>query len=622
MFETSVVDLDQNPKARSISSVTLDLRILATSDLHMHLCPYDYVADRASCAKGLALTATLIEEARNEAANALLFDNGDFLQGGPMGDVASAARLSPHPAIAAMNVLRYDAANTGNHEYSFGLEYLRHALKDAEFPCLSTNYSLVRGDTWPLSRSVIITKTVQARDGSTHKLNVGVVGILPEQFATGEATNESSEDVMETLRCTIPALRQGGADVIVVLAHCGVESEASGKAAATSGVSIAQLPGVDAIVLGHVHLVFPDNTRRSSADVDHETGLIAGVPAVMPGFHGSHLGVIDLVLQKDRNEWKRIEAKSSVRAVARRGSDGMLHPVVLPAPKIVSTLHCAHETTRAWASEVVGTSAININSYFSMVSDGPLVRLVQVAQRRFIEENADLGHWAHLPLLSAASPFKAGGRGGPENYVDVSKGQICNRHLADIYEHPNTVSALLLSGAEVRKWLELSTSVFGAYQPTANIQNLINPNVPYFNFDTIHGLTYRIDLSVPYGDDGAGRVKQLMWKGQPVHDGQHFVLVTNGFRASERLASMGLSEQRILLSSDIRTRDVVIDYLQDVEFKCKPFAKSWKFVPIPGAAFSFRTSPNALCHMDELQDVHLEPMHIDEEGFLVLRLLL
>ncbi|MCB1399202.1 MAG: metallophosphoesterase, partial [Rhodobacteraceae bacterium] len=104
------------------------VRVMETNDLHMNILPYDYFADRPSDTRGLARTATLIAQARAEVANALLFDAGDFLQGSPMGDYFAHERgAAPHPMIAAMNAVGYDAVTLGNHEFSYGLEPLLRA---------------------------------------------------------------------------------------------------------------------------------------------------------------------------------------------------------------------------------------------------------------------------------------------------------------------------------------------------------------------------------------------------------------------------------------------------------------------------------------------------------------
>ena len=91
----------------------------------------------------MARSITLIKAARAEVPNSLLFDNGDLLQGNQLGDVV--AKIRPlkdgqvHPAYKVMNQLGYDAANLGNHEFNFGLPFLRRAIQGANFRYVNVN---------------------------------------------------------------------------------------------------------------------------------------------------------------------------------------------------------------------------------------------------------------------------------------------------------------------------------------------------------------------------------------------------------------------------------------------------------------------------------------------------
>ena len=126
---------------------TIRLRLLATSDLHVHILPFDYHTGLPADRLGLARTASLIVEARGEVENCLLFDNGDFLQGSPLGDFVAQVRGlqtgDVHPVVAAMNALGYDAGTLGNHEFNYGLDFLTTALAGAAFPIVTANVQRV-----------------------------------------------------------------------------------------------------------------------------------------------------------------------------------------------------------------------------------------------------------------------------------------------------------------------------------------------------------------------------------------------------------------------------------------------------------------------------------------------
>src|SRR5215213_9912323 len=112
------------------------LRVLETTDLHVNVFPYDYYRDAPDDTVGLGRTATLVKAARAEAKNSLLFDNGDLIQGSPLGDYTAYRRGMKkgdvHPMVAAMNTLPYDCGTVGNHEFNYGLDYMMHSLGTAK----------------------------------------------------------------------------------------------------------------------------------------------------------------------------------------------------------------------------------------------------------------------------------------------------------------------------------------------------------------------------------------------------------------------------------------------------------------------------------------------------------
>ena len=118
-----------------------DIVVVSTTDVHGRLRGWDYYADSAESTRGLTRAATIVDSVR--AANperVILLDAGDLLQGNPFTFVA--ARVAPdtiNPVIAAMNVMHYDAAAIGNHEYNYGIPYLERAVAQARFPFLSAN---------------------------------------------------------------------------------------------------------------------------------------------------------------------------------------------------------------------------------------------------------------------------------------------------------------------------------------------------------------------------------------------------------------------------------------------------------------------------------------------------
>src|SRR5262249_43598258 len=209
-----------------------------------------------------------------------------------------------------------------------------------------------------------------------------------------------------------------GADLVVALVHSGLSGAAPRGMDENASAYLADVPGIDAILAGHSHLVFPDPSFASLPGVDVARGTIHGVPTVMAGFWGSHLGVVDLTLRRTADGWRRGDGPSTPRPLRRRGNHQWVTTVDAD-PAIVAAVQAEHTGTLAYVRRPVARSTARIHSYFALVQDDPSVQLVARAQTAYIRRVLQGGPHTGLPVLSAAAPFKAGGRGGPAYYTDV-----------------------------------------------------------------------------------------------------------------------------------------------------------------------------------------------------------
>ncbi len=608
--------------AGSAAAQTLKLRILGTTDLHVHMLAWDYYQDKATDEYGLARTATLIKAARAEARNTLLFDNGDLLQGNPMGDVM--ARVQPlqpgqvHPVHKVMNALGYDAGNIGNHEFNYGLAFLKNALQGAAFPYVSANVVEDSGADKgkPAFRPyVILNRRFTDEAGQSHDMKIGVIGFVPPQIMLWDRLNltgrVAAKDIPATARELVPKMRAEGADMVVVIAHSGFEFGETVFFAENTVARLAEVPGVDAIVFGHSHGEFPGRFFNRHPKVDLERGLINGVPAVMAGFWGSHLGVIDLTLTRSEGRWKSAEPRAHLRPVYDRATR---KPLAEPDPMVAEIVKREHEATLAYVRAEVARTAQPIHSFFAQVADDPSVQLVSLAQVAYAKKALAGTPHEKLPILSAAAPFKSGGRGGAQNYTDIPVGPVAIRNVADLYVYPNTLQVVKLSGAQVREWLEMSAQAFNRIDPAgAPEQNLINGSFPSYNFDTIDGVTYRIDVTQParYDRNGklvapdARRIVDLRFNGQPIDDKAEFAVVTNNYRASGGGSFPGLDGSNIILSSPDENREALLQYLQATKTVQPAADNNWRLQPVAGVKLRFTSSARAKEHLAAQPNIRL-----------------
>ncbi len=628
--------------ARQGSGAPVILRILATSDLHMHLLPWDYYTDKPSRTRGLSLVASLITKARAEVDHALLLDNGDFLQGSPIGDfIAETSALPPdtvHPMIAALNHLAYDAVCAGNHEFSHGLEFLDQALSKARFPVLSANIATAlgegpRADKYRFTPSVILTRMIDLDGQEPRPLKIGLVGLTPAQVVQWERETLGDQikarNILEAAAYQLTQLRAQGADIVITLAHSGLGDPSASFDQENAVIRLANDLDFDAIIAGHTHNVFPGTDFLGSAGFDPVAGLINGRPVVMPGFYGSHLGVIDLsIVPKGPSGWDLVASKVSVRPVFRRSPSGTIVATIKEDPAIRDLARVAHNHTRRWARRKIGQTDTELHSYFALISPSTSVRLVTRAQTDHVEQALRGSLWAGLPILSAAAPFRTGGRSGPESYTHIPAGPITLRNIADLYSFPNTIIALTLNGAGVKDWLERAAALFHTIQPGAQDAELINSDMPGFDFDLIDGLDYEIDLSRPAKYDAAGRVIDQMASrvvsithmGADLDKSSRFVLATNSYRMGGGGGYSMARDNRIILRGGQSTPSILAAYVARLGTIDQEVTPNWRFTAMPGTTVGFDTSPLAAAFVTKVPGLNISPMEQTAAGFKRFRL--
>lgn len=619
------------------------LRIMETTDLHVHVFPYDYYADRENHTMGVARTATVMDEIRAEATNSLLLDNGDFLQGNPMGDYYAYERGMQdgdvHPIMKAMNVLEFDASTLGNHEFNYGLDFMFKVLDGADFPIVCANVargSLAenpRDDDLILPPYVILDRTVTDGAGEEHPIRIGLIGFVPPQIMTWDSRhlegNVSARDMVKAAEAWVPQMREEGADIVIALSHSGVGPAAYHENLENASLQIAMIDGVDVILTGHSHLAFPGPQFEGVEGVDIASGTIGGKPGVMGGFWGSHLGLVDLMLERDGNEWRVVGSTSEVRPISER-VDGQTRPMVESKAEVEEAVREDHEATIAYVGQPVGETSAALHSFFALVADDPSVQIVSNAQTWYIEDMLSGTEHAGIPVLSAAAPFKAGGRGGPEYFTEVPPGAVAIRNVADLYLYPNTVQAVLINGAQVKEWLEMSAGIFNQIEPGASDQPLINEDFPSYNFDVIDGVTYRIDLSQPpkYSPRGelinadSSRIVDLEFEGQPIDPEQQFVVASNNYRAGGGGSFPEIGPDKVIFEAPDTNRDVIVRYIVE-QGTINPSADgNWGFAPMEGTTVLFETGPRASAFIGEVEGVAIEEAGEGEDGFARFRITL
>jgi 2',3'-cyclic-nucleotide 2'-phosphodiesterase/3'-nucleotidase len=620
---------------------TLEIRIIETTDLHSNVVDFDYYKNIPTAKIGLARTATLIKQARAEVTNSVLVDNGDLIQGSPMGDYIAARGLTKgqiHPVYQAMNTLGYDAANIGNHEFNYGLEFLEQVLSGANFDYLNANIINLKTSKPYFTPYKITNYEFKDQDGKSHNINIGYIGFVPPQILLWDKINLQGkvevQDIKESAEQWVPIMKAAGADLIIAIPHSGLSSEPYKLMAENSVYYLSQVPDINAITFGHSHALFPGKDFSNLAGVDNQLGTINGVAAVMPGRWGSHIGVIDLKLRKRNNQWTIISSQSEARPIFDEANNKSL---VIADQAILSSVSSDHKGTKEFMNQSIGKSAVNMYSFLALIQDDPTVQVINDAQidyvKSLIQGDPDL---QDLPVLSAAAPFKTGGRkNNPSNFTEVDAGNLTFRNASDLYPYPNTLAVLKVTGANIKEWLECSAGLFNQVDTkTPSAQSLINwDGFRSYNFDVIDGVKYQIDISKAAKYDSqckslnskSERIKELTFKDKTIDPNQIFLLVTNNYRAYTGYFS-GTGVENVVIQAPDENRTVLVNYIRrqtKLQGVINPVAdNNWSLVTLESPdsiplMLIFETAPSSKAE-NFIKQESIYPMHkigTDDIGF-------
>ncbi|WP_212991896.1 bifunctional metallophosphatase/5'-nucleotidase [Actinoplanes auranticolor] len=530
---------------------TYDLTVLGTSDTHGNVYNWDYYKDleyddSAHNDVGVAKLAALVNQIRAERRGkaTLVLDAGDTIQGTPLATYY--AKQEPitttgekHPMAKAMNVLHYDAVTLGNHEFNYGLPLLNLWIRQLGFPALAAN-ALDARTKRPAFTPYVIKKVSLGHGAPT--LRVGILGLTNPGSAIWDKGNVEGklifEDMIASAAKWVPVMRARGADLVLISAHGGDSGTSSYGPELPienpSALIAEQVPGIDAILFGHAHANVPQRFVTNQ-----QTG--AQVLLTEPSKWGQRLSRMDFTLTRDRGRW----------TVTGKKSDLLNTNTVTEDPRVLAVVRAQHAKTVAYVNQVVATSTVELTTAESRYRDTPILDFINKVQTDTVTAALAGTPYASLPVLSLAAPFS--------RTAVFPQGDVKIRDVAGLYVFDNTLEAVVLTGAEVKAYLEFSAKYFvtlpvGATPDPATISD---PAVPDYNYDVFSGIDYDIDISRPVGD----RITRLEIAGATVAADAQFVVAVNNYRRSGGGNFPGMVKPQVY-NAQQEIRQLLIDWAQ------------------------------------------------------------
>ncbi|MEV6318894.1 5'-nucleotidase C-terminal domain-containing protein [Streptomyces sp. NPDC051776] len=528
--------------------------VMGTTDLHGNVFNWDYFTDKEFDDKdhndvGLAKISTLVEQVRNEKGreNTLLIDAGDTIQGTQLSyyyakvDPITGAGGPVHPMAQAMNAIGYDAAALGNHEFNYGIPVLRKFEEQCDFPLLGAN-ALDAKTLRPAFPPYVFKKF---RTPCGRAVRVAILGLTNPGIAIWDKANVQGKmafpGLEEQAARYVPRLRSMGADVVIVSAHSGSSGTSSygdqlpyiENAAA---LVAEQVPGIDAILVGHAHTEIPEY-RVTNKETGKEVVLSE------PLKWGQRLTLFDFDLLWKRGAW----TVESVSATVLNSN------AVVEDPEITGMLADEHRKVVAYVNQVIGTSTAAMSATEAPYKDVPVIDFINHVQAETVKEALKGTEHAELPVISQAACFS--------RTASIPSGDVTIRDVAGLYVFENTLEARLITGAQLKDYLEFSARYYVQTAPDAPVDptKLTNAaNTPDYNYDVVSGIAYEIDVAKEAGS----RIANLTFGGKPVAPEARFVFAVNNYRASGGGNFPHIAAAKQLWSNSDEIRNTIISWVK------------------------------------------------------------
>ena len=515
-----------------VNAKEVDVAILATSDVHGRMLPWDYGTDKADSSGSYAQISSFLKEYRSLHENVIVVDAGDIIQDN---QIERFHNVQNHPAIAALNAMHYDIMVLGNHEFNFGMPIVDKVISEFKGQSLAANIYYKDSGKPYLPATTIIEK---------EGIKIGFIGattpFVPEyENKTGYVNQMEFTMPIPEIKKQIANLKQQSVDAIVLVTHMGLDNENNKPGTGVADVA-NQLPEIDIIIAGHNHQNISEK-------------VINNVVITEPHRYGTVVSVVDLKFDIDGNKKTLKVKKSQTLPVKTYPADPEIEKIYSPY----------HQQLREISNQVIGETDKDLVPQ-EIIHGIPAVYLQESGLTNLL--NSVQIYYSGADVTAVLVDNKK---------AILNKGPIARKDIANNYQYTaGETSIFEVTGKDLKDYMEWSAAYFAQVQPTdKNYQyDSVRGASKYMTYDMFGGVKYIIDLSEPVGN----RIKNLtLLNGKVITDDMKLKLGMNAYRY-EMLVKKGgpLEGRRVEPIWNSRTalgdeegtiRNMTIKYITDVK---------------------------------------------------------
>jgi len=538
----------------------VNIKILATTDVHGAIYPYDFINDKEVDAS-LAQVLTYVNQQRRDSfQSVVLLDNGDILQGQPNVYFSNFEdNKNQHICSKVMNYMKYDAATIGNHDIEAGHPVYDKLAKEYRFPWLAAN--AINSST---GKPYFSPYHIIVKDG----IKIAVIGLItpaiPSWLPPKIWDGMEFEDMIESAKKWVKQVKiSEKPDLIVGLFHAGIDFTYSNQDEHTpknenATMLVAQkVPGFDVVFCGHDHRAF----NKKVVNVDGDTVLVLNSKN-----SAAYIAAASITLEKNK---KTGLFKKSITG------DLIETKQYKPDTAFMSKFSKEYKEVKDFVSKPIGIMEKTINSKESFVGCNEFVELIQNVMLDVTKADVAFAE----PLAFNAS---------------IKEGKIFVRDLFNLYKYENLLYTMSLTGLEIKNYLEYSYSNwfnqmtgpedhFLKFKPSHEGDKAQLAGV-FYNFSSAKGIIYTVDVRKPAGE-------RIQIKG--FEDGKPFVLdkfykvAVNSYRGNgggghltdgARIDKDQLAK-RILTSSQEDLRFYIMKWIEKQRKVYPTNSHNWKAIP-------------------------------------------